>query len=552
MQHGAMVASVAAARGGNGVGMAGAAYLGRVDLVDPRLRDSMGGPIGSAAAGVTIAAHADSLVRRGARVINISLAISVNRNNAADLQDAVTLVQWMMLAGSVGGRPPLFVLSSGNHGGDPRDITFPLMKDEDSTRVLVVTASTRSGGLLTAAVGSPYIDLAAPGDSVGVLRPTNQTGTATSSGASFAAPLVSGLAAMLAGFDPQLTAQELRQLILRGAIGGGVRAGGGSGYRVPDAYESLRIAGRKNGARLCGNKTYLYAEPPTSGNRIFRFLARRDSSLQPLDTIANLLLPEDSLFQFAGITHGGRELVSRVVGSTPQAYQVFARHNGTQWQILPASWPSISAPSFSGSSNSSQGRSHGGDSLLTARFTLASNPALITADVGIDAGGAQSAPLATFANIPDLYNDPVSGILYGGAATEWGTMSPLGGFAITAVGRGTNYGTTSFYRFDLSTLALSHIFDDPASVRMLSLCQATCSWVPAPMHAIGISEDGSEFWYAVPNGAWGSGVGCTVKRYSLKRRQLTTDVAIAVPGCFWMEGSARVAGVAPWVGHARR
>ncbi len=73
------------------------------------------------------------------------------------------------------------------------------------------------------------------------------------SGTSFAAPLVSGIAALLFAVDPTLTPAQVKQFIVQGAQRSGRLAGG---IPIVDAYESLKLAAQRKGAPLCGNRTW--------------------------------------------------------------------------------------------------------------------------------------------------------------------------------------------------------------------------------------------------------------------------------------------------------
>ena len=90
------------------------------------------------------------------------------------------------------------------------------------------------------------VDVAAPGASVLSLVPTkgvdaSPEGIGLMSGTSMAAPFVTGLASLLFSLDGELTAGEVKDLIIRGAERGGVQVNGHSFY-VINALESSRLA----------------------------------------------------------------------------------------------------------------------------------------------------------------------------------------------------------------------------------------------------------------------------------------------------------------------
>ncbi len=91
----------------------------------------------------------------------------------------------------------------------------------------------------------------------------NQTGAIINGdGTSASAPIVSGIAGLLLSFDSRLKASDLKSLIVDGANAGGwkaTRTAGGEQYNIVNAYESLKLAARRRGAPLCGNR--LWATP---------------------------------------------------------------------------------------------------------------------------------------------------------------------------------------------------------------------------------------------------------------------------------------------------
>lgn len=193
-RHGNWVTSVPAARGNNGIGMAGLMWQASLDIVDPTLLAPSGSP--SFVGGIRqipydrVVVETLRLARDGARIINISLGASATPlfalSDTAQNRQAREVVGFLTSGLAMEGLAPLLVVPSGNvPAGDPRESIWPLLLDSAGATTLVVGASRRNETLLTAAPGSAYISVVAPGDSVGV----HSLGVnSIQSGASFAAP----------------------------------------------------------------------------------------------------------------------------------------------------------------------------------------------------------------------------------------------------------------------------------------------------------------------------------------------------------------------------
>ncbi|PSQ98314.1 MAG: peptidase S8 [Bacteroidetes bacterium QS_9_68_14] len=165
----------------------------------------------------------------------------------------------------------LMVHAAGNDGADV-DTTdsYPSAHYADGSGAadnwIEVGASTAEGDSLLAAPFSNYggerVDLFAPGASMQVARPGDAYGRAQ--GTSFAAPVVSGVAALVMAYYPSLSAEQVKEAILSsatsragqmvkrpgrpsGGSGGGERVRFGTLSRtggVANAYAALRAAER--------------------------------------------------------------------------------------------------------------------------------------------------------------------------------------------------------------------------------------------------------------------------------------------------------------------
>lgn len=177
--HGTMVAGVAAAHGNNGIGIVGAAWDARVLPV--KVLGSAGtGSDSAVASGVTWAAD------QGADVINLSLA------GPDPSPVLLAALQYAVAHGSV------VVVAAGNAGTEAAQ--YPAAYAAQVPGVLTVTATDDQGALADLSSWGDATSVAAPG--IEVVGPWYQGGYAYGSGTSLAAPLVSGVAAMLAAQNP--------------------------------------------------------------------------------------------------------------------------------------------------------------------------------------------------------------------------------------------------------------------------------------------------------------------------------------------------------------
>ncbi len=288
--------------------MTGLAWGAQFSISDPTTLDSTGTRPGRNPQNgrrlvnfVDVLIHIDNLAIQGANVINISLGASGTA--LLNLQDTVAMRSvreqigafrgGLLAAGRVA---PLLVVSSGNVSlADPRVSLFPMLKDSLPNHVLVVAALKRDSTLLTAPQNSSYIDLVAPGESIGYI---DDSGVFLASGASFATPIVTGVAALIRSFDPRIPSDSVRQLILDGALRSSRRVGG---YLVADAFESMKLAAARPGAPLCGNRIW------ADGRDVF---AQRTTGPENIATLPSSWTHPNRLLPF----HGGRLLLAALGG----------------------------------------------------------------------------------------------------------------------------------------------------------------------------------------------------------------------------------------------
>ena len=217
--HGTFVAGLIAASSSQ-LGPIGVAP--DASILPVKILDSSG--VGSTASFVAGIIYA---VNSGARIINIS---------ASGASDSVALNDALAYAEAHG---VLVVASSGNDANE--QAPYPAAV----TTVLAVSATDHNNNLTSFSSFGPYVDLAAPGVDVFSTwwSVTGGNGYLTASGSSASAPLVSGVAAIVAGLRPDATAATLREIITESAqdIGSpGIDAQ--TGFGLLDAYASALVA----------------------------------------------------------------------------------------------------------------------------------------------------------------------------------------------------------------------------------------------------------------------------------------------------------------------
>jgi subtilisin family serine protease len=194
--HGTHVAGIVAARGNNGVGVAGLAWRARIMAVKV-LGANASGDMATVADGVRYA------VAHGARVINLSLT---GPSPGPGLESAV---------GEAAAANVLVVAAAGNrHVDDDAIATYPAALD--APNLVAVTSSDQRGRLApSASFGRSSIDLAAPGEEI--LSTARGGGYELRSGSSMAAAQVSGAAVLLASARPNLGWEAMRAALLGSA-----------------------------------------------------------------------------------------------------------------------------------------------------------------------------------------------------------------------------------------------------------------------------------------------------------------------------------------------
>lgn len=191
--HGTAVAGIIAARGNDGVGIAGVAM--DTMILPVKVGSTDGSPISAIAAGIVWA------VDNGAHLINLSLGSNFP---SQALHDAVLY--------AYENNVPIIAAA----GNEPDAISYPGAYAE----TISVGASTPWGTLTGFTSRANRVDLIAPGTGVVATWWGEEGGDtwASVSGTSFAAPMVAGTVALLRALDSTLSIEELRTLLQDSAI----------------------------------------------------------------------------------------------------------------------------------------------------------------------------------------------------------------------------------------------------------------------------------------------------------------------------------------------
>jgi subtilisin family serine protease len=186
--HGTAVAGILAARTNNRAGVAGACWSCRVLPVRVLGRDGKGDS-------ATLAAGILWAVDHGADVLNLSLG-----------GDTTTMAEREAVAYAVA-HDVVVVAAAGNDGQTRRE--YPAA----TAGVIGVAGSDATGRLYDWSNRGSWVDVAAPGCNT---SPWRGHAYATFCGTSSAAPLVSGLAALLRSAHPDASAAEIARLVTAG------------------------------------------------------------------------------------------------------------------------------------------------------------------------------------------------------------------------------------------------------------------------------------------------------------------------------------------------
>lgn len=363
--HGTSVAAVAAGYGNDSTGVTGMMWRARLRMYDMSLNGS----------GDWQDLWAKLLQARmdGARVVNMSVGYPWTAlggrpdtvTNAATMQANLATLRNLYrgfrraMDSLPAASQPLVVFSAGNASIDAKWNAARVAADSapvNGWAVLVVGGSNRADGPYTRTNTGPLVRVAAPAEDVFMLQGDGTI--ASGEGTSYAAPMVAGLAGLLFSFDPRLTAGQVHDLVIDGALRGGRRAG--TGPPIINAHESLMLAGRRAGAPLCGNRMWV-----ADG----KFFAQRDTASPTGEVLFPAPVSGRSGTVAFNAMHGGKDVMFYTRPS-----RTGRRWSASGWTTIPFS---DTGPN-NGAFLSRAGQSHGQDSTLVLERELSSAPRTIT------------------------------------------------------------------------------------------------------------------------------------------------------------------------------
>jgi hypothetical protein len=225
--HGTAVAGTAAAASNNGVGVASVCWSCRIMPV--RVSDMTGyATYSSIASGLTWAAD------HGARVANISYIVS-------DSSAVTSAAQYFQGKGGV------VTSSAGNYS--------TLSNSLDNPFILTVSATDQFDVIYSYSNTGKNIDVAAPGDSFSTQM---GGGYVSTGGTSYSAPIVAGVAALVMSVNPQLSGDQVQNIVKQSADDLGAAG-----------WDPIYGSGRVNAARAVsmagGDGTTIDTIQPTIG-----------------------------------------------------------------------------------------------------------------------------------------------------------------------------------------------------------------------------------------------------------------------------------------------
>jgi len=196
ISHGMIVAKIIAAEGNNGIEKAGVTWNSKImPLMVFDIDNTTGGEKSTSGSAETVASAIIYAADNGAHIINLSLG---SEEYSRTVHEAVKYAYDLGCT---------IVAAAGNNGGN---VMYPAALKE----VMAVGAVDINGNLKNYSAYGPELSLTAPG---AVVEKYNGYTPSYAHGTSFAAPYVSGAAALLKSHNPNLTNQNIQWILERSA-----------------------------------------------------------------------------------------------------------------------------------------------------------------------------------------------------------------------------------------------------------------------------------------------------------------------------------------------
>lgn len=228
-EHGTHVAGIIGAQQGNGLGIAGVASAADIKIMPVKC---MGGKDGTGSL-ADILRSISYAEENGAKIVNMSFGFEGNPDSQMN----------QLFAQKMKNSDMLFVTAAGN--GDERsgigfDITYRQLYPAccEVPNLITVANLLWNGRLDVSSNYSPYfVDVAAPGMAIYSTLPSDRYGYM--SGTSMAAPMVSGVAALVEAYYDRPTAEDIRKIINQTVLTDSALEGRTITGGIPSAYKAL-------------------------------------------------------------------------------------------------------------------------------------------------------------------------------------------------------------------------------------------------------------------------------------------------------------------------